>query len=181
MITSPEVSFRPVAPADFPTLTKWLAEPHVRRFYQLTPVTLADVEAEYGPMIEEDVTICHLAMEGPIPFAYLQAYRNADNPDWCETIGAAEGISADLFIGDPSYLHRGYGRAALSAYLNQVVQPHYPEETRAYIAHTPDNSPALACSMAVGFLPLRTFFEHGVETILLAKGMGGEAHSAAAS
>jgi len=46
------MSFQPVGENDFPTLTRWLAEPHVRRFYQKTPVTLAEVAAEYGPPFE---------------------------------------------------------------------------------------------------------------------------------
>src|SRR5271165_214877 len=46
-----EIEFRPVEESDFPTLTAWLAEPHVRRFYQKTPVTLEQVALEYGPFV----------------------------------------------------------------------------------------------------------------------------------
>ena len=31
-----EITFRPVEEQDFPILAAWLAEPHVRRFYQKT-------------------------------------------------------------------------------------------------------------------------------------------------
>ena len=41
-----EIEFRPVEESDFPTLTAWLAKPHVRRFYQKTPVTLEQVALE---------------------------------------------------------------------------------------------------------------------------------------
>jgi hypothetical protein len=69
---------RMVKESDFATLTAWLAEPHVGRFYQKTPVTLEEVALEYGPLVRgEERTICHLAISGGVPFAYLQCYRPA--------------------------------------------------------------------------------------------------------
>jgi hypothetical protein len=69
-----EIEFRPVEESDFPTLTAWLAEPHVRRFYQKTPVTLEQVALEYGPFVRgEEPTICHLAISGDAPFAFCNA------------------------------------------------------------------------------------------------------------
>jgi len=163
-----EIEFRPVEESDFPTLTAWLAEPHVRRFYQKTPVTLEQVALEYGPFVRgEEPTICHLAISGDAPFAYLQCYRNADYPEWVDIIVVNDGISVDLFVGEPAYLHRGFGRAALCGYLLEVAFPYYASETRAYIAHEPLNTAALRCSRAVGFRPLRKFLEGGVEMVLL--------------
>jgi len=80
----------------------------------------------------------------------------------------ATGISVDLFIGDPACLRRGLGQAALGAYLRQVAFPAYPGETRAYIGHELINTAALKCSQAVGFKPLRSFLEDGLEMMLLA-------------
>jgi hypothetical protein len=80
-----EITFRPVEETDFSKLTAWLAEPHVRRFYQKTPITLAEVAAEYGPTVRgEEPSICHLAVRGIAPFAYLQCYLNSDYPEWAE-------------------------------------------------------------------------------------------------
>jgi hypothetical protein len=111
-----EVAFRPLQDADLPVLTAWLAEPHVRRFYQKQPVTLADVAREYGPTIRgEEPSRSHLAIRNGAPFAYLQCYRNVDYPEWCAIIGVRDGISVDLFIGDPACLRRGLGQAALGA------------------------------------------------------------------
>jgi aminoglycoside 6'-N-acetyltransferase len=163
-----EITFRPVEEADFSKLTAWLAEPHVRQFYQKTPITLAEVAAEYGPAVRgEEPSICHLAFRGGAPFAYLQCYRNADYPEWAQMIQADDGVSVDLYIGDPAFLDRGFGRAALSAYLPKIAFPSYAHEKRAYIAHELTNEAALQCSKAVGFRPLRTFLENGVETMLL--------------
>jgi aminoglycoside 6'-N-acetyltransferase len=163
-----DISFRPLTAPDLPMLTAWLAEAHVRRFYQKTPVTLSEVALEYGPAVRgEEPTICHLALHCDAPFAYLQSYRNADYPEWVDTIAVADGISVDLFIGDPAYLRRGLGRAALAEYLRHVAFPYFAGETRAYIGHELSNTRALRCSEAVGFHPLRPFLENGIETMLL--------------
>jgi aminoglycoside 6'-N-acetyltransferase len=163
-----EITFRPVEETDFSKLTAWLAEPHVRRFYQKTPITLAEVAAEYGPTVRgEEPSICHLAVRGIAPFAYLQCYLNADYPEWAEMIQTNDGVSVDLYIGDPAFLRKGFGRAALSAYMVKIAFPSYAQEKRVYIAHELTNETALRCSKAAGFQPLRTFLENGIQTMLL--------------
>ena len=164
-----EIDFRPLQVADLPLLTAWLAEPHVRRFYQKQPATLRDVALEYGPTIRaEEPSLSHLAILNGAPFAYLQCYRMGHYPDWGAFSDAADGVSVFFFIGDPAFLRRGRGRLALGGYLRQVAFPSYPEETRAYIGHELINTAALKCSQAVGFRPLRRFLEHGLEMMLLA-------------
>ncbi len=164
-----EITFCPVEEQDFPILAAWLAETHVRRFYQKTPVTLEEIAREYGPCVRgEEPSICHLAINAGTPFAYLQCYRNADYPEWMNMIGVEGGISVDLYIGESRYLRKGFGRAALSLYLQRVAFPYFSGETRAYIAHDVLNSAALTCSRAVGFRPLRTFLEDGCQMLLLA-------------
>jgi aminoglycoside 6'-N-acetyltransferase len=163
-----EITFRRLAQSDLPMLTDWLAEPHVRRFYQKTAVSLEDVAIEYAPVIRgEEPSSSHLAFCDGEPFAYLQCYRNADYPDWARLIDVADGISIDLFIGNPGYLRRGMGRTALRAYVQQVAFPLYAREQRAYIGHDLTNTAALRCSEAAGFRPLRPFVEDGVEMLLL--------------
>ena len=124
------VAFRPLQNADLPVLTAWLAEPHVRRFYQKQPVTLPDVAREYGPTIRgEEPSRSHLAIRNGAPFAYLQCYRNVDYPEWCAIIGVRDGISVDLFIGDPVCLRRGLGQAAADASAVPVVLYNVPSRT----------------------------------------------------
>jgi aminoglycoside 6'-N-acetyltransferase len=175
----PEIEFRLLRESDLPLLTAWLAEPHVRRFYQKTPVTLADVATEYGPAIRgEEPTLCHLALSAGTPFAYLQCYRNAAYPEWVAIIDVADGISIDLYVGNPAYLRRGFGRAALSGYLREVAFPTFADERRAFIAHELTNTAALRCSATVGFRPLRTFLENGIETLLFAMARAADVASA---
>jgi aminoglycoside 6'-N-acetyltransferase len=164
----PSIAFRPLALDDAPLLTRWLAEPHVRRFYQKQPITLAEVEEEYGATIRgEEPSLSHIAASDGVPFGYIQCYANMAYPDYAETIGVDHGVSVDLYIGDPAFVGRGFGRAMLAGYLARVAFPAYPREELAYIAHEPDNAAALACSLAVGFKPLRHIVEDGVLDQLL--------------
>ncbi len=175
--STPQITFRPLEERDFPILAAWLAQPHVSRFYQKTPVTLEEIAQEYGPATRgEEPAICHLAVNEATPFAYLQCYRNADYPQWMNMIGADGGISADLYIGEPEYLRKGFGQAVLSLYLRCVAFPYYSAETRAYIAHEKRNAAALSCSRAVGFRPLREFLEDDCEMLLLAADRNSLSH-----
>jgi aminoglycoside 6'-N-acetyltransferase len=162
------LTFRPMAAADFPTMTAWLAQPHVKAFYQPNAISLAEVSARYGPRLARDwPTRCHIAESGGRPFGYLQCYRNVDWPHWGTLIGDLAGLSIDLYIGEPAYIGGGYGRAMLAAYVRDVVFPRWPDERLCYIAHAVANTRALACSRAVGFRELRTFDEDSVPMRLL--------------
>jgi aminoglycoside 6'-N-acetyltransferase len=162
------LTFRPMAAADFPMMTAWLAEPHVKAFYQPKPINLEEVCAHYGPRLAEGwPTRCHIAESGGRPFAYLQCYRNVDWPGWAAEIDVSDGLSIDLYIGEPAFVGRGYGQAMLRAYVRDVVFPRWPQELLCYIAHAVANTRALACSRAVGFRDVGRFDEDGVAMRLL--------------
>ncbi len=164
----PQISFRPVAEADFPMLWRWLAEPHVRAFFQKTPISLEEVAAKFVPRIRGEVpTRCHIALHGETPFGYLQSYRNADWPEWAAMIGRGGGASIDLHIGDPAFLGRGFGRGMLAAYVRDVVFPHFADLSEVYIAHEVTNVAALAASQAAGFRVVGSFIEGGIPMKLL--------------
>jgi aminoglycoside 6'-N-acetyltransferase len=164
----PAVGFRSVSEADFPLMTGWLAQPHVRAFFQKTPTTLDEVTAKYGPRVRgEAPTRCHLALSAGRPFGYLQCYRNLDWPDWAAEIEVEGGLSIDLYIGAPDFVGSGHGRAMLAAYVRDVAFPLYPGEMRCFIAHAHDNAAALACSRSVGFRDVGSFVEDGIDMRLL--------------
>jgi aminoglycoside 6'-N-acetyltransferase len=162
------IAFRPLTAEDFPRLQHWLMQPHVREFYQKAEISLDEVEAKYGPRVRgEAPTICHIATYRGEPFAYLQCYRNTDWPDWAEQIAHLDGLSIDLYIGDPTYHRRGFGRAMLAAYLRDVAFVAFADQDSAFIAHEQANLGALRCSEAVGFQPVGPFVEDGEPMMLL--------------
>ncbi len=165
---SPPITFRPVAEPDVPMLWRWLAEPHVRAFYQKAPITLDEVAAKMAPRISGEVPArCHIALYDGTPFGYLQSYRNTDWPEWAAMIGSHGGASIDLHIGDPTFIGRGLGRAMLAAYVRDFVFHHFVDMSEAYIAHEVTNTAALAASQAAGFRVIGSFVEAGVPMTLL--------------
>lgn len=173
------IQFRPLDRSDFQMLAVWLGEPHVRSFYQKKPITFDEVVSEYEQLLHpEEPTIAHIALNNGTPFAYLQSYRNADYPEWEEVMGLKGGISVDLFIGDKNFLGRGYGHAALSAYIHTIAFPNYPAEKVAYISHESTNTAALKCSHAAGFRETGSFIEEGAEMTLLSIPRSSEENAA---
>lgn len=162
-------TFRPLHEDDFTDLHAWLNRPHLRRFFQKRPVTLAEVAAKYAPRVRGGTpTRCHLALLHGRPFGYLQCYRIADHPAWAALIGEARGIGVDLAIFEPELLGKGLGRAMLGRYLRDVAFPLFPGENACFIAHEILNEAGWRTSLSVGFTALRDFVEDGNETRLFA-------------
>jgi aminoglycoside 6'-N-acetyltransferase len=167
-LPQPAIAFRPLALTDLDALTLWLNRPHLRRFFQKTPTTGAEVEAKYAPRILGTVpTHCHLAIRDAEPFATLQCYRVADWPDWARTTGERDGIGVDLAIFEPTMIGQGLGRALLRAYLLEIAFPLFPDQSRCFIAHQLENTQAIAASRAAGFQYLRDFAEENFQNALL--------------
>lgn len=161
------MDFRPLAEGDLELLCGWLAEPHVRRFYQPDSITLEEVRAKYRPRIlGEEAVRCVLACQDGEPFGFLQAYRNADYPDWAEVIDSYEGQSVDLFVGPAERLKQGLGARMLAAFTDQ--------DGPYFICHGAANGAAMACSLRAGFRELRWLYPEDEPCLLLTRdGPGG--------
>jgi aminoglycoside 6'-N-acetyltransferase len=157
-----EITFRLLERSDLPLLQQWLNAPHMRSFYQPEPVTLEEVSNKYSPRIEGIApTFCHLALVGEQRVGKIQCYRNIDWPDYASEIGLSDGVSIDYFIGEPSFLKRGFGRGMVTSYLRDVVPQIFEHETRCYVCHDKTNIAAIKCSEAAGFQFLRNVIEIG--------------------
>src|SRR5690349_12394191 len=96
------LSFEPLKEQDLPAMYFWLQMPHVREFYHPKPLPpWPEIREKYLQRLDPNwPTKCFLIQTGG-PFGYIQTYKVADYPEFGATIGEAEGISLDLFIGDP--------------------------------------------------------------------------------
>ncbi len=178
MSDHPEITFRPLAEADFPALTEWLNRPHLRRYFQKKPISLAEVTAKYGPSVRGGTpTRCHLALLDGRPFGYLQCYRIAAYPEWAALIGESDGIGVDLLIFESDLIGKGHGRAMLNAYLRRVAFPLFPEQLRCFIGQENENVVGWRTSESVGFRYVRDFVEDGAPSRLLALERGEMAES----
>ena len=157
-----QIAFRPLVEADLPALHVWLNRPHLRRFYQKTPIDLEQVRAEWGPVVRaEDPAFAHLALMEDHPFGYAQCYLLMDSPDYAAEIGVTEGVGMDYFIAEPQLIGRGLGKAMLTAYLDRVVFPKFPDERRCVVCHEAANPASGGVLAGIGFRWVRDLIEGG--------------------
>ena len=166
--TSAEFAFRPLEQTDSALLFRWLNASHMRRFYQSEPMSLEQVEEKYRTRIEgTEPAFCHVALVDARPIGVFQCYLNAAWPEYAEQINADEGVSVDLFIGEPEYLGRGLGKVLLNLYVKEVVLGLFPNVADCYICHEVNNEVAIRASAAAGFVMLREVVEGREPSVLM--------------
>ncbi len=80
-MVEPEIRFRTLTRDDFPTLARWLARPHVARWWNHDHSAEA-VERDFGPAVDgTDPTEMYVVLLGDRPIGFIQYSRFADFPD----------------------------------------------------------------------------------------------------
>ena len=127
------ITFRPLTPADLPMLAGWLAEPHVRRWWNHETSPEA-VQRDFGPTMSGEEPGEDLVVSvGGTPAGLLQRARWHDFPGYVEEIAPIVAIppgavTIDYLIGPPELTGRGLGPRILAAAVTGVWQ-HYPDAT----------------------------------------------------
>lgn len=115
------MTLRPLTGADLPSLSRWLAEPHVARWWR-DPADLPSVRAEYLPCIDgDDPTEVFVIEVTGRAAGIIQRYLIDDEPAWARAVAATGVVSGpaagiDYLIGDLALTGRGYGTAAITAF-----------------------------------------------------------------
>ena len=123
---APAISFRLLQRDDFPLVGRWIAAPHVQRWWT-EPSDAASVEARYGPSVDGgDPTRVFLIEVHGQPIGLIQRYRNRDTPEWDRAVGIAAAAGIDYLIGETDWIGRGVGAAAIRAFTATVWEA-YPE------------------------------------------------------
>lgn len=152
---APAISFRPVAADDLDLLARWMETPHWREWW-------GDPEEELGhirDMVEgRDTTRPFLFLVDGKPAGYIQYWfighhQNdtwlKDNP-WLARL-PSDAIGVDLSIGKGEDLARGYGSAALRAFVAMLRDQGF--ET-IVIDPDPENGRAVRAYEKAGFRPI---------------------------
>lgn len=117
--------FERLARSHFPLLQRWLAVPHVARWWAHDTSAEA-VEADFGPTVDgTDTAEIFIVREGGQPAGLVQWYTFADNPGYIDELAVvmpvpAAALSMDYFVGEASALRRGLGAAMLRASLERI-------------------------------------------------------------
>lgn len=154
MWTKLAISFRPLTVDDIPMLHDWLARPHVSEWWG-RPDSLAEVEADYLPMIRpESTTRGYIASFAEEQIGFIQSYVVKDSGDgWWdqETDPGARGI--DQFLADAEQLGRGLGSAMVRMFVDGLFAD--ASITQVQADPSPDNVRAIRSYARAGFVVQR--------------------------
>jgi aminoglycoside 6'-N-acetyltransferase len=118
------ITLRPVTEDDFPLLARWLAEPHVHRWW-FHDLGEEAVRRDFGPVARgEEPAEDLLALVDGQPVGLVQRCRWQDYPDDLEELATGSAgridvppgaLSVDYLLGSPDVIGRGLGPRVIRA------------------------------------------------------------------
>jgi aminoglycoside 6'-N-acetyltransferase len=143
----PPYIFHPMTTADLPLVKRWLAEPHVARWWGDPVEQYALVSGDLDePAMDQFV----VSAEDRV-FGYIQCY---DLTAWNSGFGAhppgTRGI--DLFIGEPGMIERGHGSGFIRTFVDDKLKDGSP---RIVTDPDPENARAIRAYEKAGFEKVR--------------------------
>ena len=157
--------FSPLARSDLELLVRWIARPHVKRWFP-EPATLEAVEREYGGELRGDhrIHVFIVELEGA-PVGMIQCYRVDDflaDAEWSTAGWDAEGcIGIDYMIGEEALTGRGLGTAVIGTFIETVVRELYPNAAGVVADPEPANAASIGALRRLGFREDRVVKEGG--------------------
>lgn len=118
-------TFEALCRDDFGMLGRWLAQPHVARWWHHDPSPEA-VEDDFGGVIDGDEPAeDHVALYNGQPIGLIQYCRFHDYPEYVAEMADVYPVgptaaSIDYFIGEPGSVGQGLGTAMIRAFVERV-------------------------------------------------------------
>src|SRR5690606_37229325 len=110
---------------DLPLLRRWLAYPHVKRWWN-HETTMEAVERDFGPAVRgEEPGENVLALLDGVPFGLVQRSRLADYPEYlaefAKIVSVPENaMTIDYLIGPPDRVGHGLGTRMIRSVLDRT-------------------------------------------------------------
>ncbi|MDR1834783.1 MAG: GNAT family N-acetyltransferase [Fusobacteriaceae bacterium] len=115
-----KMKLRPFTDKDIPLFKKWLAKPHVAKWYERPGDWIHEINNRHG----EFGFITHLIAEvdgAAIGFGQFYDMFYGQRYEDCRKIEApGESFCIDYLIGEPKYLRKGYGKELVSLLTKQA-------------------------------------------------------------
>lgn len=145
------LTLRPMTRDDFPILARWLATPHVRRWWKSSE-TPDYLESHYGPSLDRIDPARHfIVLAGDLPIGMLQSFLVDDYPAHAARIQHHQVVGIDLLIGEPDYIGRGLGPEMLRTFIRDILPLHYPTATGIVSDPAVENSASIRAFEKAGF------------------------------
>lgn len=147
-----DLRLRPLVRADFGLVARWLAEPHVKQWWDQRHDD-AFLEAKYGPRIDgnepTEVFVVELGGEAVGLFQWCPAGQYAW---WPTELGLADNaVVVDALIGEPNRVGKGVGSALLAHVVPRLLE-RYPGTTRILGSPAAENTASCRVLEKAGFL-----------------------------
>jgi aminoglycoside 6'-N-acetyltransferase len=164
-VNRPGITFRRLARTDLATLRRWLNTPHVYEWWGrrggpgslggagAAAATEAEVEAKYGPTIDQGGTTQRYVVEcDGDPVGLIQWYHLRDFADYARAISEDPTCCAglDVFIGEADFIGRGLGSQAIQQFVTTIVFQQ-PDVARAITGPAKTNSRSIRAFEKAGF------------------------------
>lgn len=136
--------FRPVTERDLPTISAWLAEPHVAEWWDDPKTEIAAIREHIDSISVEPLIV---ELDGK-PIGYLQSYDphlEEGHPYADQPFGT---LGIDLSIGRPELVGIGHGSAIVRQFVEQLFEEGAP---RVIIDPNPANGRAIRAYEKAGF------------------------------
>lgn len=149
------ITFRPLDRGDFGLLARWLAAPHVRRWWA-HEFDADSVEADFGPTVDGDEPAeDFVALADGEPVGLIQWCLFRDYPEYADEMADVYPVddttgSIDYFVGDADRIGRGLGTALIAAFVERVWATQ-PDVTHLVVPVHADNVASWRALEKAGF------------------------------
>lgn len=110
---------------DLGTVARWLAEPHVSRWYVAGSSVEREIEDLRQSVAGEQAVHALMVIYGSDPVGWCQWYLCHDDPEWAKDIGAEPGdVGIDYAIGSPAHHSQGIGTKMIAELVDAVRVVH---------------------------------------------------------
>ncbi|GAB3033417.1 hypothetical protein GCM10011376_30810 [Nocardioides flavus (ex Wang et al. 2016)] len=153
---------RAMTRGDLPILARWLAAPHVRRWWHADgPPTPERVTATYGPRVDGHTPLRMWVVEvNGRSVGFVQDYRLHDVPDFALLTPNPDAIGLDYAVGEPEWAGRGLGARILWSWMVGATR-RFPDAEEFFAAPDHRNAASLRVLEKVGFEQGTWFDEPG--------------------
>ena len=146
------IDLRTMTRGDLPALTRWLAEPHVRRWWHSDGEPTSErIERTYRPRVDGTTPTRMWVVEvNGRSIGFVQDYRIGDYPDFALLAPDPDAVGLDYAIGEPGWVGRQLGARVLWAWAVRARQ-RFPDVTACFAAPDHRNLASLRILAKAGF------------------------------
>ena len=152
-------SFKKIKESDLLLLSKWLEEPHVKKWWPI--LEKDELLSEFLQRIRSKDTFGYIVNLDDKPIGYIQYYFVDGKTDktglWLpKDILTKSVIGTDQFIGDPNKIGKGHGTKFIKEFIEFIFKNELDVKT-VIVDPDPKNIAAIRCYEKIGFKKVNEF------------------------